>query len=173
MTAAAFATLWRPAVGSLTVIGAARPSPRSSTVVPAGLNSWIVARSRVGGVAVVADVPSVAARRVRAWPGSIDDLEFTDLARPVGEPRSEGRAPGSPALITRVGLATAPAAARSHASNMSTAADSSANTSGWSHSTLVTMATAVVGIEVAGVLVGLDDELRALPPPAPWPGSRR
>ena len=54
---------------------------------------------------------------------------------------------------------------RSSAANASTTAARSANTSGWSHSTFVTTVTArPVRVEVAGVLVGLDDERRAAPP---------
>ena len=71
MTAAAFATLWRPG-REPDCHRRARPSPRSSTVVPAGLNPDRGGEPRRQR-AVLADVLSVAAVSERVT-DPIDDL---------------------------------------------------------------------------------------------------
>ena len=71
------------------------------------------------------------------------------------------RRPGRRALATRP---SRPARAGSSASNAASTAARSANTSGWSHSAEVsTITSGPVRVEVARVLVGLDDERRPAP----------
>ena len=102
------------------------------------------------------DRPGVAAQPLRRL---VDEGVGEDRAGPVAQSRRATRHPGiadvrddrgRPAGVpAQPGLEGATTAARS------------AKTSGWSHSALVRTATAgLVRVEVAGVLVGLDDERR-------------